>query len=316
MTVEIRPVGPADADLLDTYVRVYNAVDPREPTSVEDILWAERTYPGGVRLLASDAGVPTGAASAGRMYVHPPDYDRWWMTLRVLPGARRRGTGSALWTAVSTAARDAGKTGFETAVSEEEADGLAFLVHRGYTVIERSKSVRLALSGLAPPAVVPPAGVALTTYAARPDLAPGLHAVALEAYADIPSADEPVAAGPLEEFLARDVDRPGVPADGLYVALDQATGAVIGWASLLFLPGSTTLAWHDMTAVSRAWRGRGVATALKRATIAWAIEHGLEALETGNDEDNLPMRAVNARLGYTPMPDLLTLRGPLSSIGR
>jgi RimJ/RimL family protein N-acetyltransferase len=55
-----------------------------------------------------------------------------------------------------------------------------------------------------------------------------------------------------------------------------------------------------------------VATALKRATIAWAVEHGLEALETGNDEDNLPMRAVNARLGYTPMPDLLTLRGPLS----
>jgi RimJ/RimL family protein N-acetyltransferase len=67
-----------------------------------------------------------------------------------------------------------------------------------------------------------------------------------------------------------------------------------------------------MTAVGRRWRGRGVATALKRATIAWAIEHGLKILETGNDEDNGAMRAVNARLGYRPIPDMLTMRGPLA----
>ena len=80
----------------------------------------------------------------------------------------------------------------------------------------------------------------------------------------------------------------------------------------MFLPGSTTMAWHDMTAVGRRWRGRGVATALKRATIAWAIEHGLDTLETGNDDDNRPMRAVNIKLGYRPIPDMLTYRGPLA----
>ena len=56
----------------------------------------------------------------------------------------------------------------------------------------------------------------------------------------------------------------------------------------MFAPGSTTTAWHDMTAVRPAWRGRGIASALKRATIAWAIANGLEALETGNDEANAP----------------------------
>ena len=80
----------------------------------------------------------------------------------------------------------------------------------------------------------------------------------------------------------------------------------------MFLPGSTTAAWHDMTAVGRRWRGRGVATTLKRATIAWAIAHGLELLETGNDDDNAPMRAVNLKLGYRPIPDMLTFRGPLA----
>ena len=66
-----------------------------------------------------------------------------------------------------------------------------------------------------------------------------------------------------------------------------------------------------MTAVKRAWRGRGIATALKATTIAAAIEHGITALETGNDIDNAAMRAVNARLGYRALPDQVTMRGPL-----
>ena len=89
------------------------------------------------------------------------------------------------------------------------------------------------------------------------------------------------------------------------------TDSVIGYASLFMLPGSTTRAYHDMTAVRREFRGRGIARELKHATIAWAIDHGLTTLETGNDEANAPMRALNARLGYRPQPDEITMRGPL-----
>jgi GNAT superfamily N-acetyltransferase len=135
--------------------------------------------------------------------------------------------------------------------------------------------------------------------------------VAELAFPDIPSADEPISAGGLAEFRARDVDRPGIPHDGFFVALDAASRQVVGYAALLFPPGRTDVAWHDMTAVRSEYRGRGIAVALKRASIAWAIEHGLTALETGNDVENAPMRAVNARLGYTPMPDTLEYSGPL-----
>jgi predicted GNAT superfamily acetyltransferase len=86
---------------------------------------------------------------------------------------------------------------------------------------------------------------------------------------------------------------------------------VVGYASLILVPGSERIAWHDMTAVRRSWRGRGLAMALKATTIGAAIEHGLTALETGNDVDNDAMRALNARLGYRAQPDLLTMRGPL-----
>ena len=53
-----------------------------------------------------------------------------------------------------------------------------------------------------------------------------------------------------------------------------------------------------MTAVSRALRGRGVASSLKRAQIAWAKEHGLKRLTAQNDERNAPMRRINNALGY------------------
>ena len=68
-----------------------------------------------------------------------------------------------------------------------------------------------------------------------------------------------------------------------------------------------------MTAVRRDWRGRGLATVLRRPTVAWAIDRGLTALVTGNDVDNASMRAVNARLGYVPLPDEVEMRGPLLS---
>lgn len=149
----------------------------------------------------------------------------------------------------------------------------------------------------------------ITTLAARPDLVPGVHAVAVETFPDIPG-DEPMAPGDLAEFRARDIDRPAIPPWGFAIALDPED-RVVGYASLILVPGGGPVAWHDMTAVSRAWRGKGLAAALKATTIGAAIEHGLTALETGNDIDNAPMRAVNARLGYRPLPDLLTMRGPL-----
>jgi GNAT superfamily N-acetyltransferase len=121
-----------------------------------------------------------------------------------------------------------------------------------------------------------------------------------------------MAAGDLAEFRARDVDRPGIPADAFVVAIEEASGVVIGYASLVFLPGSRCEAVHDMTVVRATWRGRGVATAMKQATIGWAIGHGLTALETGNDKANLAMRALNGTLGYQPLPDEVTMRGSVA----
>ncbi len=304
----------SEADMA-AVARLTSEITPDDPMTVEEMRWADLTYPGTIRYLAEVDGEPVGAASVGRIYVYPPEYPDAWAHLVVAAAHRRRGIGEALLAAVSDGARRSGKTGLHLRTSEARPEGIAFLEHRGFTELERARMVELGLDGLTAPPVEMPAGSTITTLAARPDLVAGVHLVALEAFQDIPGGDSPMVAGDLAEFRARDVDRPGIPPEAFMVALDEATGEVVGYASLLFVPGSTTVAWHDMTAVRRDWRGRGMATALKRATIAWAIGNGLTALVTGNDEANDGMRAVNARLGYAPLPDEVFLRGPLFSGG-
>ena len=310
MTVTIRQASD-DADL-GVLAAIVNAVNPEDPTSIDELRWAEATYPGGVRWVAEVDGRPVGAATVGRIYMHPPEFPAFWATIDVLPQDRRQGIGAALLEAVSDRARTAGKLELHVPASEARPDGIEFLGHRGFTEYERAKAVELPLVGLAAPPLDQPAGTILTSLAGHPELVAGVHAVALEAFADIPGGDQPMAVGDLAEFRARDVDRPSIPPAAFIVATEASTGRVIGYASLILTPaGTRRIAWHDMTAVVRAWRGRGLAGALKRATIRWAMESGLDTLQTGNDTDNAAMRAVNARLGYRPLPDLLTMRGPL-----
>ncbi len=310
-----RPVirsATSDEDLAILVV-LTNTTTPDDPTTLDEIRWSDRTYPGTLRLLAELDGRAVGAATVGRIYMFPPEYPDLWASIVVLSADRRRGIGGVLLEALSEQARGTGKTGLQLRASEAYPEGIEFLANRGFTEFERARMVRLELDGLAAPAVDLPDGITLATLAERPDLIGGVHAVAVETFADIPSGDDPIAAGDLAEFRARDVDRPGIPPEAFMIGVDMASDDVVGYASLMMIPSSTTAAWHDMTAVLRAWRGRGIAVALKRATIRWAIQNGLTALDTGNDEDNAPMRAVNARLGYQPLPDEVTLRGPVGN---
>jgi mycothiol synthase len=311
MTHTIRRAGTELADL-EAIARIVNETSPEEPTSVDELRWADATYPGGVRFLAELMEQAVGVATVGRIYAHPPEFPAYWATVDVLPHARRQGIGGALLVAVSDVARAAGKPELHIPAFESRPDGVRFLLRRNFTEYERAKAVELPLAGLTPPEARPPAGVRFHTLAERPEFIAGVHAVAAEAFLDIPGGQTPMTAGNLLEFRARDVDRPSIPKEGFYVAVEEASGQVVGYASLVMVPGAANRkAWHDMTAVHRGWRGRGLATALKRATIGWAIRNGLDTLITGNDVDNAPMRAVNASLGYRPTPDLLTMRGPL-----
>jgi GNAT superfamily N-acetyltransferase len=314
MTVVLRPIPPGDTAAIAEYLRIRNEVAPDDADSADQVAWEDAIYPGQVwRFLASLGGGTVGSCTTGRLHVHGPGHPRFYLGAWVLPAHRRRGAGTALYRAASDAARSAGKTGFQTWLSEDEVDGTRFLRARGFEVKGRDKVVALDLRSIDAAAPAPPAGITLVTLAERPDLIPGVHAAAVEAFPSIPSTT-PIQPGSLDEFVAAEVEHAAIPAEAFVVAVDDATGQVAGYANLKLAPGTTIFAYHHMTAVRPGYRGRGVATAMKRATIAWAARAGIEELRTGNDERNAPMRAVNLRLGYRPRGDYLALQGPLAPV--
>jgi mycothiol synthase len=69
---------------------------------------------------------------------------------------------------------------------------------------------------------------------------------------------------------------------------------------------------HGLTAERHSHRRRGLGTALKRAQIAWAAEHGYCELVTDMVEGNAAMRAVNERPGYRPLPPVFIVSGSAS----
>src|SRR5205823_8509321 len=115
------------------------------------------------------------------------------------------------------------------------------------------------------------------------------YELAHEALADIPVT--PALAISLEDWEREWVTFP----EGSFVAL--ADGEIVGCAGLMRDPDRPDRAEHGLTAVRRDWRGRGVARALKQATIAWAAANGLRELYTWTQRGNENMQGVNERLG-------------------
>ena len=97
----------------------------------------------------------------------------------------------------------------------------------------------------------------------------------------------------------------------VFAALEH--GEVVGYAKLSFSEESTERAFHDLTGVKRAHRGRGIAAALKRTQIAWAKANGYTSLQTSNEVRNEPIRRLNERYGYVLEPGVVIVRGGLGA---
>jgi hypothetical protein len=84
------------------------------------------------------------------------------------------------------------------------------------------------------------------------------------------------------------------------VILDGERPVAITYLVVDPLGGRATTAF---TGTARSHRGRGLARLVKLASIAWAAEHRIERMLTGNDSTDAPMLAVNSRLGYAPVSE-------------
>ena len=300
---EIRVTSIAD-DEVEQWVDIRNEIDPQMPALAEGLRRHRQHEPTAGHVLARIDREAVGVGMASEQ----GDLRKTEVAVSffgVLPRQRRRGVGSALYRAVSDHARSIGKAQLQVDLWQDEHDGLAFLGQRGFVEVERFARVRLHLARADVPAGAPPAGIDLVPLEGHTHLARSMYETAVEAYADMPSTD-PIEST-FDDFCSREVERPELRRDLSILAV--ADEEVVGFGTI-DIHGSE--AFNSLTAVRRGWRRRGVATAIKRAQIEAAEAAGVTSLTTFSEKRNIPMRTLNQRLGYRPLPDQLRLRGPLA----
>ena len=301
--LEIREIDERD---LARWVAVTSAATNEADTAEGYLDWRRQAHET-AWLLASDGKEDVGAAIGIGGWHSPEGVARG--SVAVAPEFRRAGVGSALLDALSVWARDLGYVDLMGPVKETDDVSLAWARRRGFVEIGRNSILALDLTRAMQPTVHAPDGIDVVSWAERPDAAAGMYAVALEAYPDVPG-EEDAEVAPFEEWLAMDMQGAGDRPEATFVAL--AGDDVVAYAKLSLSLARPTVAIHDMTGVLRAWRGRGIAQALKAAEIAWAMENGYERLETQNEERNEPIRRLNERYGYVVEPGSVTVRGPIA----
>ena len=227
----------------------------------------------------------------------------------VLPDRRGTGVGSALFRHIAGWVADRGCVVLETSVREDD-DGEPrlgrppWLPRGGPQLAARARPDRRRGAGDRSPRGRRDRDVG---RAARPGRAPSTRSPPRRTRTSPEARAAPI--DPFDVWLSKDMQGHSDMPEATFVAI--LDGQVVGYAKLVRSSSRAGVALHDMTGVKRAFRGRGIAGALKRAEIAWAKQQGYEKLETSNEARNEPIRRLNERYGYVVTPGEVVLREAL-----
>lgn len=213
-----------------------------------------------------------------------------------------------LWKWIQAEAAKEGALTLNAAAGEEETEMLAVLEQLGFA---RERDDRVWILDLKEhgAALVADAGVArermraenitLTTFSEWHDDQhfEKLHGLSEETRQDIPHST-PILPQSMEYFM-RKANAPDRRADRWWIALDGDKPVAMSWLSFPPVRGHV---WTGYTCCARAYRGRGIARAVKLQTLAQAVELDIPSVRTDNDSENTAMLHINEKLGYELMP--------------
>jgi mycothiol synthase len=246
-------------------------------------------------MLATMDGIVVGSGLADRS----DTVGAGFCAARVLPEHRRQGVGSAMLRALADHCVGLGLP--ELTASVDDEGSLAFAQRFGFVEVDREiEQVRFIGIEHSPTAL--PDGVVVVTLSERPELwAACYDRFGKEALADF------ALFSPLE--ISAEQWNTSWAGDPVFLAMHD--GEVIGCAGLHRDTDRPERAENALTAVRRDWRGRGIASHLKRRTLQWAADNDLQQIYTWTQAGNAPMLRLNEHLGYDTGRTGVTLRRPL-----
>ncbi|HUY76164.1 MAG TPA: GNAT family N-acetyltransferase [Ktedonobacterales bacterium] len=317
MDITLRPADEDDAHAVTAIINE-GQPEPEEVDAVRERIRAARADGRLItRLVATDAdGHVIGYGHALR-----EDWmatGLYWVHVAVASSARCQGVGDALFGAARDWATARGATTFLGAARDNLPESRRFTERHGFRLDRHifESTLDLAAFDAAPFTAAIDAtrasGLRFLTMADAGDTSDAHHALwELERTVarDIPGGSESVIR-PFEAFAQRVFDATGYRPELQFIAADGDTWT--GLALTEIAPETNSL-YNNITGVLPAWRGRGVAQALKLLIIRAAIQRGVAYLRTNNDAENAPMLAINRKLGYRAEPGYYRMRSDLTA---
>ncbi|MDR7420303.1 MAG: GNAT family N-acetyltransferase [Armatimonadota bacterium] len=319
VVLRVRPATDAD---LPQVLDIGRAVFPDFQETPEEYREFEaRLGVGGYTNVHTVAETESGLVVGHCRFHHMPGQfrpTRYHVAIFVRPDWQGRGVGRALYAHALTDLSARGARELQSFARETMPEAVAFLERRGFRATMRTWETRLDLARFDPAPFARyldrarEAGVTVTTLANERahDTGALRRAYALHnaVLADIPSPI-PFTPPSFEHFLKSRVESVRALLDAYFLA--KVGDEYVGEANVE-RPAIGAHLVHNVTGVLPAYRGRGIAMALKLATIAYGRARGYAEIRTWNDSRNTGMLAINDRLGFVRQPAWLTFEAVLS----
>lgn len=276
-------------------------VSPEFVTSAAAIRYNMTTSPPEARRrwwCAERDGEIIGWTSLGRV-VETSEEGVAWLGLTVHPAHRSQGIGTALADLAEEHATSIGARRMHAWSRADDATA-AFARSRGFDQTSSHDILVVDPRTISPSG--PPAGVEVLPFTAFDGDPSPIHHVDTVSLLDEPGEitfDEL----PLDLWLENFWRHPLLDRDASMVAVVEGTPAAVTFIQTDRDRGRGT---NNGTGTLPEYRGKGLATLAKRASLSRAAGLGVTAVYTGNDVTNAPMQAINRKLGYTPCATMLS----------
>ncbi|MGD0257580.1 MAG: GNAT family N-acetyltransferase [Thermoplasmata archaeon] len=307
----IRPFAETD---YDAEARLDELTDPGFAHTAEEIRhWdhLEQLVPGRFRLQlvvderSTGRTVAFGDLSHSSFNFHP---DKYWISATVDPAHQAQGIGTELYSRLERAAVEQKAICLWTSARADDPRGVRFIERNGFATLRKTWRSRLDVTEAnleALPdrtAALAGEGIRVSTLAEegrnRPEVRRRIYDLSRVASADVPRLGDytPVS---FEQFVQIDIESPDSLPEAFFLAArgDQFVGLTV----LGREPQRPDTLHVGFTGTHPEFRGRGIASELKRRAVEYARDRGIRYLVTNNDSLNRPIWAINEKLGFRKM---------------